>query len=46
MQSLLDASAADWTLTAINAINNVGQIAGVGVHNGVTRAFLMTPVVP
>jgi probable HAF family extracellular repeat protein len=27
-----------------NAINNLGQIAGFGAHNGQTRAFLMTPI--
>lgn len=26
------------------AINNFGQITGYGAHNGITRAFLMTPV--
>src|SRR5262245_16288075 len=36
--------AADWVLTSATAINEVGQIAGVGVHNGRTRAFLITPL--
>jgi len=32
-----------WTLSAASGINNLGQIAGVGVHDGAVRAFLLTP---
>jgi len=32
-----------WTLLSATAINDVGQIAGVGVHNGERRAFLLSP---
>jgi probable HAF family extracellular repeat protein len=32
-----------WVLEKANAINNDGQITGIGVHNGATRAFLLTP---
>ena len=35
--------APDWILTSAAAINDVGQIAGAGVHNGQVRAFLLTP---
>ncbi len=44
LQSLLDASGADWTIASVTAINNLGQIAGSGLHNGQVRAFLLTPV--
>lgn len=43
LQSLLDSSGAGWQITDVLAINNVGQIAGNGVHNGVASAFIMTP---
>lgn len=33
-----------WVLNEARAINNFGQITGYGAHNGITRAFLMTPV--
>jgi probable HAF family extracellular repeat protein len=36
------AGAADWILTNATAINDLGQIAGVGMHNGRPRAFLLT----
>ena len=32
-----------WVLTAANDINDLGQIAGYGRVNGVTRAFILTP---
>lgn len=32
-----------WTLQVATAVNNVGQIAGTGRHNGQTRAFLLQP---
>jgi probable HAF family extracellular repeat protein len=36
-------SGADWRLDAAWAVNDSGQIAGVGLHNGQPRAFLMSP---
>jgi probable HAF family extracellular repeat protein len=33
-----------WRLSTASAINNNGQIAGYGYHNGQERAFLLTPV--
>ncbi len=33
-----------WQLSTASAINNNGQIAGYGYHNGQPRAFLLTPV--
>jgi len=33
-----------WELTGAAAINDAGQITGTGVHSGVTRGFLMTPI--
>lgn len=35
-----------WTLTAATGINQAGQIIGNGAYKGVSRAFIMTPVVP
>ncbi len=35
---------ADWTLEAARAINDAGQIVGMGLHHGQMRAFLLTPV--
>lgn len=32
-----------WVLTEATAINDVGQIAGTGLHNGRVRAYLLTP---
>lgn len=44
LQSLLDtATGQGWTITSAGSINNVGQIAGFGFHNGETHAFLLTP---
>lgn len=45
LQSVLDANtSADWTLSTAAAINNLGQIVGLGVHNGQNRAYLLTPI--
>jgi probable HAF family extracellular repeat protein len=33
-----------WTLVEATAINDSGQIAGYGTHNGQTRAFILTPI--
>lgn len=43
--NLQDSISADsgWTLIAAVGINNRGQIAGYGIHNGLYRDFLMTP---
>jgi uncharacterized membrane protein len=43
LQSLLDASGEGWQITEAVAINNAGQIAGNGIHNGVPSAFIMNP---
>jgi probable HAF family extracellular repeat protein len=45
LNSLLDpVTGAGWTLYEVNDLNNLGQIVGQGQHNGVTSAFLLTPV--
>ena len=41
LQSLLDASGDGWQITEAVAINNAGQIAGNGIHNGAPSAFIM-----
>ncbi len=41
---LSDADAAKWTLTEADAINGWGQIAGIGMYNGQSTPFVMTPV--
>jgi hypothetical protein len=47
LTSVLDpATGSGWTITAIFAINNLGQIVGIGSHNGQQRTFVMTPLVP
>ena len=33
-----------WDLQIAKGINNYGQIVGVGMHSGIPRAFLLTPV--
>lgn len=38
------APASGWVLTEAAAINDSGQIAGTGFHNGEMRAFLLDPV--
>jgi probable HAF family extracellular repeat protein len=44
LNSLLDGGGSGRTLLAANAINDAGQITGVGRVNGQRRAFLLTPV--
>jgi uncharacterized membrane protein len=45
LQSVLDAvSGAGWTISIASGINNLGQIVGLGIHNGKTRAYLLTPM--
>lgn len=40
-QDILDAG---WSNIRLAAINDLGQIAGTGNHNGIRRPFLLTPV--
>lgn len=35
---------AGWTLEEANSINDQGQIVGEGLHHGLERAFLLTPM--
>jgi probable HAF family extracellular repeat protein len=42
LNDLIDSSLG-WELGLASAINNSGQIAGMGHHNGEQRAFLLTP---
>jgi probable HAF family extracellular repeat protein len=42
LNSLLPA-ASGWELTGAQAINDVGQIVGAGIHDGQTHAFRLTP---
>jgi probable HAF family extracellular repeat protein len=44
--NLLIPPGARWVLTKAAAINDAGQIAGTGLHDGAVRAFLLTPGVP
>jgi len=45
VQTVLDpATGAGWTISTTSAINNQGQIVGLGVHNGQNRAYLLTPM--
>jgi len=47
LQSLLDpVTGGGWTIASVSAINDLGQIVGVGLHNGQPKAFLMNPVAP
>lgn len=47
LQSLLDpVTGAGWTLVSASAINNRGQIVGLGIHDGQNRAYLLTPTTP
>jgi probable HAF family extracellular repeat protein len=43
LNSLLDLNSG-WFLATGTGINNASQIVGSGVHNGLQRAFIMTPV--
>jgi probable HAF family extracellular repeat protein len=44
LNDYLDASGSGWTLGSATAINDAGQIVGKGTHNGITHAYLLTPV--
>mgnify|MGYP001567982579 CR=1 FL=1 len=47
LQASLDAaSGSGWTITETRAINNLGQIVGAAVRNGLPRAVLLTPIAP
>ncbi|HEX3097825.1 MAG TPA: hypothetical protein VHQ02_08910 [Usitatibacter sp.] len=44
LQSLLDpVTGAGWTLTYVAGMNNLGQIVGIGLDNGTSAVFVMTP---
>jgi probable HAF family extracellular repeat protein len=44
LNSLMVASVTGWVLNEARGINNAGQIAGTGTYNGMSRAFVLTPV--
>jgi len=44
LQSLIAASAPDWTISEILDINNLGQLCGHATHNGQTHAIVLTQV--
>jgi len=44
LHDLLDASGAGWQLGTPQGINDAGQIVGYGIHNGIERGYLLTPV--
>ena len=44
LNTLLVDGITDWVLNDARGINDAGQITGTGVHNGLTRAFVLTPV--
>jgi probable HAF family extracellular repeat protein len=44
LNSLLDASGDGWTLIEARAINDAGQIAGIGRYNGADHSFLLNPL--
>ena len=44
LESLLDVSGADWVVQQATAINDAGQIVGIGVKAGRPTAFVMTPL--
>lgn len=44
LTSLLVTGSMEWQLNWAGGINNLGQITGQGTHDGLKRAFLLTPV--
>lgn len=44
LESLQDIMNAGWSDIRVADINDFGQIAGTGTHNGLRRPFLLTPV--
>jgi probable HAF family extracellular repeat protein len=43
LNTRLDVTGAQWTLTEARAINDAGQIAGVGLSGNAAHAFLLSP---
>jgi len=44
LQTLLDpVTGAGWTIDYVAGINNLGQIVGIGMQNGASAVFVMTP---
>lgn len=44
LNSLLDESGTGWQLNRAYGINNHGQIVGFGLHDGMRRGYLLTPI--
>ncbi|MEK8033877.1 hypothetical protein AACH06_23885 [Ideonella sp. DXS29W] len=44
LESLLDASGADWTGLLVTAMNNLGVLSGFGYYKGLKRNWVATPV--
>ncbi len=44
LNTLLDPSSTGWQLNEAMAINDRGQIVGTGLHDGLQRAFLLSPL--
>lgn len=44
VNQLLDASGAGWTILEVSDINNAGQMVGMGLFGGQTRAFILNTV--
>lgn len=44
LQTALDASGTGWTISVVYKVNNLGQIVGTGMHNGLSRGFVLTPL--
>jgi hypothetical protein len=43
LQSILDESAAGWTIVNVMSINNLGQLAALAMRNGAFSAVVLTP---
>jgi uncharacterized membrane protein len=43
LQSLVDATAPGWKISQIMDVNNLGQLCGIAMRDGVTRAVVLTP---
>ncbi|MFO0875157.1 MAG: hypothetical protein U0575_14455 [Phycisphaerales bacterium] len=46
LQTIVDDPDLDWQFIEASGINDVGQIVGYGKHQGLIRAFLLTPAIP
>ena len=44
LRDLIDASTPGWSVATVNAINNAGQITGMGYFQGIIRGYDATPV--